>query len=316
MIKSVAIIGLGAVGSMVLPEFTRILGHENVYAIASDERAERLKRDGIYINGKHFLPNVVSPSVEGKPADLIILAVKSSALSQAIKDMANQVGKETIIMSLMNGIDSEPKLIEAFGAEHVVYGLTTINTSYREGEVEFSFDVGEIKFGNAENDSVQLHQRIEKIKKLFDKTDIPYQIPQNMIHELWKKFLFNASANSIAAVLHARHRYFQNIPSAVTAKALVIDEIMEVANAVGAELTDDDARFYKNIPWEWEPEGRCSMVQDIEGGRISENEMFLGSILDMAREHHLKIPACELLYLLINTIDEANKMTWREHQAT
>jgi len=316
MIKSVAIIGLGAVGGMVLPEFTRILGHENVYAIATGERGDRLKREGIYINGKHFLPRVVSPSKAGEPADLIILAVKSSALSQAIKDMANQVGKDTIIMSLMNGIDSEPKLVESFGAEHVIYGLTTLNTSYRQGQVNFSFDVGQIKFGSAENDPNHPHQGIEKIKTLFDKTDIPYQIPQNMIHELWKKFLFNASANSIAAVLHARHRYFQNIPSAVTAKALVIDEIMVVANAVGAELTDEDATFYKNIPWEWEPEGRCSMVQDIEMGKISENEMFLGSILDMAREHHLKIPACELLYLLIKTIDEANQLTWREHQAT
>lgn len=314
MIKNVAIIGLGAVGALVYPEFVRVLGHEHVRVIAEGARAKRILEKGIMINGNQFYPSVVSPNSSDYKADLIIVAVKASGLESATKDIKHFVGDHTLIMSLLNGIDSEPKLIESYGEDHVIYSLTTINTAHFNGEINFKFEVGEIKFGDAKNIGENLSEGVLKVKALFDQTIVPYTIPANMIHELWKKFLFNASANSVAAVLHARHRYFQKIPSAVAAKALVIDEIMTVANAIGAEITEADATFYKTLPWEWQPEGRCSMVQDIEYGKTTENEMFLGTILTMAKENHIKIPACELLYLLIKTIDGANENAWQEHQ--
>ena len=54
--------------------------------------------------------------------DLVIFAVKSWGTDAAIEAMASggMVGDGTLIISMQNGIDSEPLLSKAFGPEHVL----------------------------------------------------------------------------------------------------------------------------------------------------------------------------------------------------
>ena len=61
----------------------------------------------------------MTPEEQGEPADLILIGVKGYGFVQAIEDIRHQVGEHTLILSLLNGVDSEEQLIQAFGEEHV-----------------------------------------------------------------------------------------------------------------------------------------------------------------------------------------------------
>ena len=103
-IKNVAMIGAGAIGGVYSYSLHKLLG-DNFAFIANGKRKERLEKEGLYLNGEHFNPKVVS-SDEDIKFDLIIVSVKNYQLQSAIEDMRNLVGKNTIILTLLNGISS------------------------------------------------------------------------------------------------------------------------------------------------------------------------------------------------------------------
>lgn len=62
-IKTVALIGLGAIGSFLASNLHGVLG-ENLRIVAGGARKERLERDGIVVNGVPFHFRVVAPEEE------------------------------------------------------------------------------------------------------------------------------------------------------------------------------------------------------------------------------------------------------------
>ena len=104
-IKSVALLGAGAVGSYVIYGFSGC-PDLRFSLVAEGARAERLRKDGCLINGDVYHPEVLSPA-EAHGVDLLIVALKYGALKEALPEIQAVVGEHTTVMSLMNGVDSE-----------------------------------------------------------------------------------------------------------------------------------------------------------------------------------------------------------------
>lgn len=308
-IRKAAVLGLGAIGCTIAPGLQKALGN-NFCVIASGIRKNNLEQKGKIINGKRVYFRV-SDINEQEKEDLIIIAVKAAALEQAVHDIAAHVGEHTMIMSLMNGVTSEQKIAEKYGADKVIYSLTTISSQMIDGAVQYSLKAGKIKFG--EKNNIKRTQRVQAIADLFTSAEIPYDIPKDMELAIWKKYLFNVSNNSVAAVLHARHFYFQNIAAANEARKIVLMEVAKVALAMKISITQEmlaDCMYYSS---EYPPDGYCSMVQDIEAGRKSENNIFLGDLIRMADRLQIDVPVCRFLYQIIEAIEEAGACGRNEH---
>ena len=116
-IQKVALLGAGAVGSYVIWGLSRCPGVQ-FGVIAEGSRAERL-RQGCAVNGEILRPIVWTPQ-EAQGADLLIVALKYGALPGALDTIRTAVTENTIVMSLMNGVDSEERIAAAGGTEHLV----------------------------------------------------------------------------------------------------------------------------------------------------------------------------------------------------
>lgn len=103
-IKNVAIVGLGALGIMYGKHLVDRLGVDAVRIVADHDRIERYKKDGILCNGEPCTFRYVAADEPMEPADLLIFAVKYTGLKSAIANAKNQIGKQTIILSVLNGI--------------------------------------------------------------------------------------------------------------------------------------------------------------------------------------------------------------------
>lgn len=309
-IKQASILGMGAVGCTVAPGLQKVLGKENVFVIASGKRKEKLETEGRIINGKQYFFPVLEIE-EKHPVDLIIVSVKSYQLEQAIQDIRYHVGDETIILSLMNGVVSERKIAEEYGWNCVLYSLTNISSQIRQGAAYYTLKAGVIKFGEEKN--ILPSPRVQAVAEVFEEAGIPYEIPEDMILAMWQKFIFNVSNNTVAAVLHARHFYFQRLEAANKAREIVLREAQAVALAKGIPITEEiiqDCMYYSD---EYPAEGYCSMVQDVEAGRTTEKDTFLGDLIQMAEEEQLEVPVCRFLYQLLQAIEEAGEQGRKEH---
>lgn len=92
-IRTSALIGLGALGIL----FGRKM--PGVQVIADEARIARYAAQPVVCNGEECRFSYVTPA-QGKPVDLLLVAVKATVLAQAIADMKNFVGPDTIILSV------------------------------------------------------------------------------------------------------------------------------------------------------------------------------------------------------------------------
>ena len=128
-IQSVAILGAGAVGSYIIWGLSK---KDNIRlgVIAEGDRARRLKESGCAINGAVYRPEVWTPQ-EAQGVDLLVVALKYGSLPGALESIKTAVGSNTVVMSLMNGVDSEELIAAQVGAEHLLYSFIKV-TSHKE----------------------------------------------------------------------------------------------------------------------------------------------------------------------------------------
>jgi len=300
-IKSVAIIGAGALGAV----YGSIL-HEklpqSVCFIAGGRRHDLLKSQGVTVNGRPYKLPVVRPD-EARLADLIIVAVKHHHLDQAIIDMKNAVGEDTVILSVMNGIDSEERIGAVYGMEKVVYGLTLGIDAVRDGNAVTFSNLGRILFGERQNYVVS--NRVLRIGKFFTRAGIIHEIPQDMIRSLWFKFMINVGVNQVSAVLGANYGTLRRSEHAQVMMDSAMMEVITVARAMDISLTENDiSEWYKVLAQVGET-GKTSMLQDVEAGRKTEVEMLAGTLINLGERLGISTPVNQKLFDELKRIESS-----------
>ena len=302
-IERVSLVGLGAVGSSYLSRMAKNVPVESLRVIASGARAERY-RGGVSVNGELFFFPVYEPGDEAEPADLLIFAVKNNQLPQAISDAKRHVGPDTVILSLLNGVVSERVIAEGYGSGNVlcshVMGLDAVRT---EDGTAYEH-LGYISFGERVNTPGAYSENTLAVAEFFRRAGIPYRIPENMTKELWLKFMLNVGANQVSAVLRCPYRA---IRESQRVRGLVREAMAEAAAVSAYEgvcLGEDDIDACLAILDKLSPQGKTSMLQDVEAGRRTEVDVFGGTVVSLAARHGVPAPLNETLVSLILAMEE------------
>lgn len=300
-LKKVYLIGLGAVGAAYA---SRIIANcpNRLKVVVDKERAERYKRSGITINGIKTDFDYALAGVEAEAADLIIIATKQYHLAQAIEDIRNIVGPDTIIMSLLNGVSSEELLGVEFGYEKLLHAFCVGTDSTRQGtDINFE-NIGTIVFGDIKGSSKS--QKVKAVKAFFNKADIPYNIPADILREQWWKYMMNVGLNQVSAVLRAPYGAF-TVPG--FARDLMLDasrEVMCIAQKLSISLDENDLEKCLKIIGSISPDGKTSMLQDVEAGRKTEVDLFSKTVMFIGQKTEVPTPVNDILYRVIKAIEE------------
>ncbi|HET7839372.1 MAG TPA: ketopantoate reductase family protein [Rectinemataceae bacterium] len=300
-IEEVLIVGAGAVGSAVAGMIDRGLPG-SVRLLAAPPRSEPLREQGLILNGERRDFGLVAPG-EGGAADLVIVAVKQHQLGRAIEDMSSHVGPETLILSLMNGIESEDLLAAAFGRERVPWAMILGIDAVRLGRETRYSSAGKIHFGDARNPRGAWSARISRIAAFFDRCGLGYAVPEDMIRSLWFKFMINAGVNQASAVLRAPYAVFQASEPARRLMHAAMREVIALSAALGTGLVEADLGLWETTLSGLRPDGKTSMLQDIEAGRKTEVEAFAGKVVELGSSLGVPVPVNEALLLIIRGLE-------------
>jgi 2-dehydropantoate 2-reductase len=306
-IRSALMVGAGAVGCAVASKIhTAIPGAVSV--LASPSRMERFSAEGFVINGVRMdfplAPADRAPGNGDEPG-LVVVAVKNHQLGQAIADMAPYVGRESLILSLMNGIVSEDTLASAFGREKVPYAMIIGIDAVREGNSTRFTQGGTINFGEAQNPAGAWSERVSRIASFFGRAGLRYSVPEDMIRSLWYKFMINVGINQASAVLGAPYGTFQRLREARRVMEAAMRELIAVSRAKGSGLQETDLESWHGTLRSLSPDAKTSMLQDVESGRKTEVEIFAGTVIELGEETGVATPVNRLLFDLIRTIEQS-----------
>jgi len=299
-IEKIGIIGAGAIGvSFASMFYTK--SQNSVSFIAGESRYSELKRDGVVVNGKRLDIPVYMPGHFPRPPDLVIVAVKHHHLDKAINDLQGVVGDETVILSFMNGIESEETIGSMLGPEKVLYSIVLGIDAVRISNSTTYSSQGRVFFGETTNN---VHtERVKKIKELFERTGINYVIPDDMIRTLWWKFMINVGINHVSASLCAPYSRFQVPGEARSLMDSAMREVMTIAQRQGIDINEKDIKNWYDVLSRLSPDGKTSMLQDVEAGRKTEVEMFAGKVIQLGRRFGIPTPVNDALFQKISALE-------------
>jgi 2-dehydropantoate 2-reductase len=300
-IKNVAILGAGAMGASYASMFFDASAF-STSLVAQEPRYGRLKTDGLVVNRKRYSIPVVHPDEAVPPADLIIVALKCHNLPEAVHDLKNLVGDETIIISVMNGLDSEEYLGSVYGMDKVLYAIAVGIDALREGNSVIYTTPGKIIFGEADNSHVS--EKVLRVQAAFDRAGLKYETPPDMIRMLWWKLMINVGINQASAVMRAPYGVFQSSPEARAMVETLMREVIFIAERVGVNLVEGDLDNWNAVLKTLSPKGKTSMLQDIEAGRKTEVEVFAGKVVELGRKHGIPTPVNRTLLSIIHVLEQ------------
>lgn len=207
---NIVIFGAGAIGSL----FGALLAKNNsVVLVGRGLHVTRIRQNGLIIKGKTRLSVMVpaGESIEDVnfPPDIILLCVKSYDTETASKDILPIIHKQTIVISLQNGLDNITTMMRNVKKNHIIAGVTTHGAFFsKPGEI---IHTGKGKTIVGELDGSQ-SKRLESLVTLFHKAGIETKMSGSIQKEIWKKAIVNSSINPLTAFLECKNGYLLKNP--------------------------------------------------------------------------------------------------------
>lgn len=298
-IERVALIGAGAIGGYFIWGLSRKMG-DSFMVVAEGERAERLRKNGVKINGDIYPLNVCTPE-EAAGADLLLVATKYNALRDVLPMVKTIVRKNTIVMSLLNGVDSEEIIAEVIGKEPILNSYMYISSQRENGEIRFNPDVTlGLQYGEA--DTPDMTERCRAVDAFFKETPIRATFHPDILKQEWGKFMRNLCFNIPQAITGTGIGALYDSKYLGAYSAKIEEEVMKTAAACGVTL---DPLVHSSFGSK--KVARYSTLQDLDAKRRTEVDMFCGVLMKKAAEHGLEVPYTEGAYYLIRTLEEKNE---------
>ncbi len=299
--RSVVLIGAGAVGSYIVWGLAK--RPDVSFCVAAEgPRAERLKNDGLVINGKTYRPAVKAPEEIESP-DLVVVAVKGSALPGVLPMLSKLVGGNTTVMSLMNGVTSERDIAAVVPRERILYALIRISSERKGNSVLFRPDATPGIFCG-EIDTPAETPRMAALVRLFEGTGVGVDLCPDILRQIWFKFAVNVSRNLPQAILGVGAGAYDGSKHMDHLRRMLCHETELVAAAEGVDISDPDGvnTNYK----EARPAARYSTLQDLDAGRHTEVDVFAGTMVELGRRHGIPVPYSDFCYHAIKALEEKN----------
>lgn len=299
-IKNVGLIGLGAVGALYAE---RLLSSGAALSVIVDAaRKARYVREGVLVNGRRVDFPYVTPD-EARSVDLLIVATKQGGLESAMETAAPFIAAHTLIISLINGVTSEERLSQRFGAEHVLYAVAQGMDAVKVGNSLTYTKPGQIVLGEREEGPVSA--RVQAAADYLIAHDVMVTPVGDMLRRQWSKLMFNVGINQATMVFECDYGGVQAPGRARDVMIGAMREAQTIAALEGHPISDEEFDAWLALADTFSPLGKPSMRQDGEAHRKSEVELFSGTMLRLAEKHGVSVPVNAWLYEKVKDMESA-----------
>ena len=293
---NIVVIGAGGVGGYFGGKLAK--AGFDVTFIARGNHLKAIKKEGLQV--KSILgdfkvhPNVTDNINDIKNPDLVILGVKSWQVLGVAEQLKNVIDDDTMVLPLQNGADNADKLLSVLPKKNVLAGLCKIVSKVESPGVinHFTFEP-EIVFGEYDDFKTE---RIQNLKKVFDKAGFKNTLSEHIHLDIWKKFLFIGTISGIGALTRAVFGVMRENPGI---RKIIFDtaqEMVAVANAKGVALTSNDVDMIIKVIDGLDYNTTASMQRDIMEGKPSELENFNGYIVKQGKLLGIETPTNAFIY--------------------
>lgn len=288
----IAVLGPGGVGGFLASVFWK--NGIEVTCVATPKTVASINQSGFRFESKVFGNFISRPKaverLEDVP-DILFITVKATTLEEALQRVDIQkVGKGTVVIPLLNGIEHMDVLRNRYGNQ-VVAGTISIEAYQPEpGRIIHVSSFARIKI--ASDDGI-LFDKLEEIRALLSGCGIEASIGKNEKSILWGKLV---RLNTIACVTSITDKpigVLRDDPVWRNTIRLMLEEGAAVAEKDGASISPEAEMNYID---KINAGQLSSMQRDIKAGLPSEIDAIPGAILRLAKDYNLACPTIEGIF--------------------
>lgn len=298
----IIIAGIGGVGGFFGGLLAKQFYSNNSLEISFLARGlhlNEIKKNGLTVikGAESFIakPNITTDNASDIGiADFIIICTKSYDLELLLEQLKPCVNHQTILLSLLNGVDSCKKIKKVFPDNTVVEGCVYIVSRLKQvGVVENSGNIQLLYFGLNNSTS----ERLVFLEKLFVEAGIEATLFENIAPIIWEKFIFLSPIATITSF------YDKNIGEILSNKESLlhvnklITEITSIAHAknigVSSEIVEKTMNKLSKLPFET----TTSMHNDYKNHKAkTEIESLTNFVVTEGKAHNIATPTYEMMY--------------------
>lgn len=298
----IAVLGIGGVGGYYGGKLAYTYNQENervkVYFIARGEHLKTIQEKGLRVitDDEEFtaFPTLATDKPEQiGVCDYLIITTKSYDLKSSIENIRPCIGKNTVILPLLNGGNISEKIREILPDNDVWDGLSYIvSRKTAPGEIRTSGIFHKLIFGSVFEDE----ERLKMFEEITKTAKIDADWSKDIRKSVWQKFYFISVSASLTSYFDVS---FNDLVTKDGIKEFTdefADEFLQVAVNEGVHLTEKDKQdVMKRL--HALPEGStASMHSDYSQGNDTEVETLTGEIVRLAGKHQLQVPLYEKVY--------------------
>jgi 2-dehydropantoate 2-reductase len=293
----IAVFGSGGVGGYFGGRLAT--AGEDVVFSARGAHLQAIKESGLRVDSLNgdfvvYPAHATSDPQQVGEVEVILVGVKAWQVLEVAHAMLPLIGESTFVVPLQNGIDAPFQLAEVLGAEHVLGGMCQIVAFISEpGHIRHVGLEPYIAFGELDNHQ---SERTGRLLQAFKHCEVKAEVPTDIHLVMWDKYLFITALSGVGAATRAPAGILRSLPETRLLLEQLMREVVVVAQArrvsMGEETIKRRMAFIDGLA----PGSMTSMQRDLLGGRPSELEAILGSLVRMGQQAGVPTPICEVLY--------------------
>ncbi len=298
----VVIMGTGAMGSL----FGGLLApSEEVWLVdIRQEQIDAIRSTGLTIEEKGKMQtirvNATSDAASIGKADLVIFFVKAYHTEKAAADALVLQKKDTVFLTLQNGLGNEEAICKQVDRKNVMLGATNHGaTLLGPGRIRHA-GWGKTYVGELDG---KMTDRVAQIAQVFNKAGIETEVSWNIHQVVWNKLFINAGLNAVAALTGLKNGQLLDYPETLRLMDGLVSEAVEVARKKGIPIEGSPLKKVKAVV-EATRENRCSMGQDIDNRRKTEIDAINGAVVREAKRLGIAVPYNEMITDLVKVIEK------------
>jgi 2-dehydropantoate 2-reductase len=246
------------------------------------------------------IPATTNPASVG-PVDLVIVQVKGRNTRAAAESARPLMAPHTTVLTLQNGWGNAQCLQEILGRDQVAAGISLHSGGLiAPGHVKHSglgyTTIGELGGGTT--------PRIQAVADVLAATG-KVNISGNIVTEIWTKLALNCSCLAACSMLRFRSGLMLELANATALMKATTLEVVTVAQAAGIPLDYETTWAHIEDVVGRAKHVRCSMLQDVENGRLTEIDTINGAVVNTAAGLGVPVPINQTLVWLIRAHDES-----------
>lgn len=300
----IAIAGIGGVGAFyggLLAKTYENSTAVNIHFVARGSHMQAIKQHGLQLNRDNESVTAFPQSITDNPGelgklDLIVFCCKAYDLERFALSFSENISNETILLPLLNGVDSTETLQRLFPGTKTMYGCTYLFAKkILDGIIKITGDLNQLLLGSPEMNKEEL----ERIAGIFKGTGANVSLHDDIKLKLWEKYSFiSPMATATSAFNSSVGNILADDEKKRTLQKLMEEIVLLSENEnirLPGDIIDVNLARLSKLP----AEATSSMHNDFKANNRTELETLTGYVVRQSEKLQIATPAYADLYALL-----------------